>query len=53
MNPTNRLETIATRQRGTRLRDGLFAAEVAHAAVVSIGTIGTAAATASTQIVPR
>jgi hypothetical protein len=40
---TNRLDTIATRQRGSRARDIVFAAFVALAAIVSATTIGTAA----------
>lgn len=50
---TNRLATIATRQRGTRSRDLVFAAFVALAAVISATTIGTAASAASTQVVSR
>ena len=50
---TNHLESIATRQRSTRLRDALFAAFVALATVVSASSIGTAAAAASTQIATR
>ena len=44
---TNRLDTIATRQRGTRTRDIVFAAFVVLAAVVSATTIGTAASVAA------
>ncbi len=40
---TNRLETIATRQRKTFVRDTLFAACVALAAVVGMTTVATAA----------
>ena len=40
---TNRLDTIANRQRRTRARDIVFAAFVALAAIVSATTIGTAA----------
>ena len=40
---TNRLDTIATRQRRTRTRDLAFAAFVALAAIISATTIGTAA----------
>jgi plasmid stabilization system protein ParE len=50
---TNRLDTIATRQRGTHTRDLLFAAFVALAAVISASTIGTAASAASTHIASR
>jgi hypothetical protein len=40
---TNRLDTIATRQRRSRSRDIVFAAFVALAAIISATTIGTAA----------
>jgi hypothetical protein len=43
MNTTNRLTSIATRQRSTRLRDAVFAACVALAAVVSLTTVAQAA----------
>jgi hypothetical protein len=46
---TNRLATIATRQRRNRLRDALFAAAVALAAVVSLSTVAAAADAASTH----
>ena len=52
-NPTNRLETIATRQQGTRLRDAFFAACVALAAAVSITTVSTASHAASTSHVAQ
>jgi hypothetical protein len=39
---TNRLATIATRQRSTRLRDAVFAACLAIAAVVSLSSVKTA-----------
>ena len=39
---SNRLATIATRQKGTRLRDAIFAACVAIAATVAITTVSTA-----------
>jgi hypothetical protein len=42
-NTTNRLSSIATRQRSTRLRDAVFAACVALAAVVSLTTVAQAA----------
>ena len=42
MNSTNRLETIATRQRASRLRDLVFMVCVALAAVVSVTTLSTA-----------
>jgi hypothetical protein len=44
---TNRLDTIATRQRRSRSRDIVFAAFVALAAIVSATTIGTAARAAA------
>ena len=45
---TNRLDTIATRQRRSRTRDLMFAAFVALAAIVSATTVAAAAqATAS------
>ena len=46
---TTRLQTIATRQRRTKLRDALFAAAIALAAAISISSIGTAASAASMQ----
>lgn len=49
---TNRLDTIASRQRRSRTRDLAFAAFVALAAVVSVTTIG-AAARASAPISSR
>jgi hypothetical protein len=45
---TTRLETIATRQSKSRVRDVLFAACVALAAAVSIVTVNTASRAAST-----
>lgn len=42
MTTSNRLDTIATRQKSTRLRDAFFAACVALAAVVAITTVSTA-----------
>ncbi|MBA3820299.1 MAG: hypothetical protein H0X17_15510 [Deltaproteobacteria bacterium] len=48
-----RLQTIATRQARTRVRDALFTALIALATVISISSIGTAAHAASTQIVSR
>jgi hypothetical protein len=51
----NRLATIATRQRKTRLRDALFAGLLAIAAVVSITSVSTAchAATAPVHVAQR
>ena len=43
MNTTNRLSSIATRQRSTRIRDAVFAACVALAAVVSLTAVAQAA----------
>lgn len=40
---TTRLETIATRQRSTRVRDAIFAAFVALAAVIAVTAVSTAA----------
>lgn len=48
---SNRLATIATAQKKTRLRDAMFACFVALAAVISITTISTAASAASTPSV--
>lgn len=44
----NRLDTIATRQKQSRVRDAFFAAALAIAAVVSITTVGTACQAATT-----
>ena len=46
---TNRLETIATRQSQTRLRDAFFAVCVALTAAISIITVSTATHGASTS----
>jgi hypothetical protein len=46
---TNRLDTISTRQRGSRVRDVFFAACVVLATAVSITTVSTAAHAASTS----
>jgi hypothetical protein len=40
---SNRLQTIATRQRSTRLRDMVFAAFVALAATIAVTSVSTAA----------
>ncbi|MBA3503935.1 MAG: hypothetical protein M4D80_31575 [Myxococcota bacterium] len=48
---TNRLATIATRQRQSRTRDFLFAAFVAIATLVSLSSVAIAADAA--QIVSR
>ncbi|MDQ3366853.1 MAG: hypothetical protein M3680_15630 [Myxococcota bacterium] len=44
---TNRLQTIATRQGKTRVRDAMFAACIALATVISVSSVSTAAAAAS------
>jgi hypothetical protein len=44
----NRLDTIATRQRKSRVRDAIFAVSIAIAAVVSITTVSTACQAATT-----
>ena len=43
MNKTNRLETIATRQKKTFVRDAFFAVCVAAAALVGMTSVATAA----------
>ncbi|MGE0867854.1 MAG: hypothetical protein AB7P03_04805 [Kofleriaceae bacterium] len=43
----NRLDTIATRQRKSFVRDALFATLVALAAIVSVSSVSTAVAAAS------
>jgi hypothetical protein len=48
-----RLETIATAQKKTRIRDAIFACFVALAAVIAVTSVSTAANGASTQIVQR
>jgi len=55
---SNRLQTIATRQQKTFVRDLVFSALVALAAVVSVSSVGTAAEAANmtasqTQIAHR
>jgi hypothetical protein len=49
----NRLDTIATRQRKSFLRDVMFAALVALAAVVSVSSIGTAVHASNTHVTWR
>jgi hypothetical protein len=49
----NRLDTIATRQKKSFVRDVVFAAFVALAAVVSITGVGTAVAASSTHVAQR
>jgi uncharacterized membrane protein SirB2 len=46
--PSNRLETIATRQSKNRVRDAFFAACVALAAALSIATVSAASHAAAT-----
>jgi hypothetical protein len=48
MMTTTRLETIATRQKQTRVRDAIFACFVALAATVAVTTVSTAANAANT-----
>jgi hypothetical protein len=43
----NHLANIATRQRNSRLRDALFAAFVALAAIVSVTAVSTGASAAA------
>lgn len=50
---TNHLATIATRQQKSFVRDVVFAAFVALAAVVSVTTVGTAVAAANTHVAQR
>jgi hypothetical protein len=47
---TNRLATIVSRQRSTRLRDAVFAACLALAAMISLTSVGTAAAAADSSV---
>jgi len=49
----NRLDTIATRQKKSFVRDVVFAALVALAAVVSISGVGTAVTAATTHVALR
>jgi len=53
MTTSTRLDNIATRQRKTFVRDVVFAAFVALAAVISITSINTAASAATTHIAQR
>lgn len=48
-----RLDTIATRQRGTRSRDLLFAAFIALAAVIGVTSVATAANAATSAVSSR
>ena len=47
------LDSIATRQRKSLLRDAIFAAFVAFGAIVSLGTVSAVANAASTHIASR
>jgi hypothetical protein len=49
----NHLDNIAVRQRGSRVRDAIFAAFVALGAIVSISTMSTVANAASTHVMSR
>ena len=49
----NRLSTIATAQKKTRVRDAIFAAFVVVGAALAVVSVSTAAETASTQLVQR
>jgi hypothetical protein len=53
MKSTNRLETIAKRQRNGRNRDLLFACFVALAAIIGATTVGAAVHAASAEIAQR
>ena len=44
----NRLDTIATRQRKSRVRDAIFATAIAFAAIISITSVSTACQAATT-----
>ncbi len=48
-----RLDTIATRQRKSFVRDAMFATLVAIAAVISLTTVGSAVHGANTHLVQR
>ena len=48
-----RLDTIAARQRGSRVRDLVFVAFVALAATISAASISTAVAAAASQTASR
>ena len=50
---TNRLESIATRQRKSRARDFVFAAFVALAAAISVTSIQTAVSAAQSHVAQR
>ncbi len=46
----NRLDTIASRQRNTRLRDALFIVLVVIAGAVSLSSLHTAASAATPEV---
>ena len=50
---SNHLATIADRQKKSFVRDVVFAALVALAAVVSVSSVGTAVAAANTHVAQR
>jgi len=47
----NRLETIATRQRKSIVRDALFVVAVAAAAIIGVSSVATAANVAGSSVV--
>jgi hypothetical protein len=49
----NRLDSIATRQKTSRIRDAIFAVALAVAAVVSVTTVSTACQAATTHATQR
>jgi beta-lactamase regulating signal transducer with metallopeptidase domain len=53
MKTTNRLETIAQRQRTGRARDLLFACFIALVAIIGATTVGAAVHAASTNVAQR
>ncbi len=53
MMTTNRLETIAKRQRNSRKRDLLFACFIALAAIIGATTVGAAVHAAATSDVAQ
>ena len=53
MKTATRLEGIANRQRKNRVRDVMFAAFVGLAAIISVASVGTACAAASTHVAQR
>ena len=50
---SNRLETIVTRQRSSRVRDFVFVMIVALVSVVSISTVGAAVDGAAVKVATR